>query len=103
MALIGETAGSFYEQVHPDLVFLGATGFSLEKGVTCSNLIEAETKRRMIRAGQRICLLADSSKSEKVSLAHVCGWEDIDLLITNHMIPSDRETLHSAGVEVMTP
>jgi DeoR/GlpR family transcriptional regulator of sugar metabolism len=31
MALIGEIARCFYEQLNPDIVFLGATGYSIEK------------------------------------------------------------------------
>jgi len=103
LALIGEIASSFYQQIHADITFLGATGFSLDKGVSCSNLIEAETKKSMIKSGLKVCLLADSSKAGKVSLAHVCDWEDIDILVTDAVSPEDRKRLLEFGVEVLTP
>lgn len=103
LALIGGLSQHFFERLHPDLVFLGANGFSLEKGVTCANLIEAETKRFMIKSGNRVCLLADSSKAGRVALADVCDWEDIDVLVTDSLSPQDREALSGLGVEVVTP
>jgi len=103
LALIGGLSQNFFERLHPDLVFLGANGFCVEKGVTCANLIEAETKRFMIKSANRVCLLADSSKSGKATLAHVCDWEAIDVLVTDKLSPEHREALSGLGVEVMTP
>jgi DeoR family transcriptional regulator, fructose operon transcriptional repressor len=102
MALIGEIARSFYEQLNADIVFLGANGYSVEKGISCANMIEAETKKHMIKCAQKVCLLADSSKRNRVALAHVCDWEDIDIMVTNSLNPADREALAGCGVEVKT-
>lgn len=102
MALIGEVARSFYEQINPDVAFLGANGYSVEKGISCANLIEAQTKKHMIKCAQKVCLLADSSKQNKAALAHICGWEDIDILITDSINPADQKALASCGVEVKT-
>lgn len=103
MALIGQVSRAFYEQIRADVVFFGATAFSLDKGVSCANLIEAETKRHMIASGQTICLLADSAKAGKVALAHVCDWDEVDILITDRMEAEDREAMAKLGVRVMTP
>jgi DeoR family fructose operon transcriptional repressor len=102
MALIGEIARSFYEQLNADILFLGANGYSIEKGISCANLIEAETKKQMIKSAQKVCLLADSSKRNRVALAHVCNWEDIDILVTDSSSSADREALAGFGVEVKT-
>ncbi|UCF99722.1 MAG: DeoR/GlpR transcriptional regulator [Spirochaetaceae bacterium] len=102
MALIGEIARSFYEQLNTDIVFLGANGYSVEKGISCANLIEAQTKQHMIKSAQKVCLLADSSKQNRVALAHVCDWEDIDILVTDSLSSADREALAGYGVEVKT-
>lgn len=100
MALIGEIARSFYEQLNADIVFLGANGYSLDKGVSCANLIEAETKKHMIKSAQKVCLLADSSKRNRVALAHICDWEDIDMLVTDSLSSADQDVLAGYGVEV---
>jgi DeoR/GlpR family transcriptional regulator of sugar metabolism len=101
LALIGEIARSFYEQVHAEILFLGATAFSIDKGVSCANLIEAQTKKYMIKSAERVCLLADSSKLGKNALAQVCGWEDVDFLVTDRLGPQDRAALTLHGVEVI--
>ncbi len=101
MALIGQVSRCFFDQFHADIVFLGATSFSLENGVSCSNIIEAETKRNMIKCGVKVCLLADSSKYGKVSLAHICDWGDVDLVITDSMPAEERESFRQRGVEVI--
>jgi DeoR/GlpR family transcriptional regulator of sugar metabolism len=103
LALIGGLSRHVFEQLHPDLVFLGANGFSVEGGVTCANLVEAETKRFMIKSANRVCLLADSSKSGRMALAHVCNWDEIDVLVTDCLGEEDREALSGLGVEVLTP
>jgi len=101
MALIGQVSRPFFEQFHADLVFIGATSFSLEKGVSCSNIIEAETKRNMIKCGVKVCLLADSSKAGKVSMAHICDWDDVDILVTDSMSAEDERVLEQYGVKVI--
>jgi DeoR/GlpR family transcriptional regulator of sugar metabolism len=103
LALIGSLSQHVFERLHPDLVFLGANGFCVERGVTCANLIEAETKRFMIKSANRVLLLADSSKSGRTALAHVCDWDEIDVLVTDRLSGEDREALSGLGVEVMTP
>jgi DeoR/GlpR family transcriptional regulator of sugar metabolism len=102
MALIGEIARSFYEQLNADIVFLGANGFSVEKGISCANLIEAQTKMHMIKSAGKVCLLADSSKQDRAALAHICDWEDIDIIITDNLKTADRKALAGYGVEVKT-
>ncbi|MBT3273760.1 MAG: DeoR/GlpR transcriptional regulator [Spirochaetales bacterium] len=101
MALIGPVAHGFFSLLTADTLFLGATGYSLEKGVSCSNFIEAETKKRMMGSGAKVCLLVDSSKAGIASLAHVCDWDDIDILITDSITDDDRSELERLGVEVM--
>lgn len=103
LALIGEIARCFYEQVHADLLFLGATGFSVQNGVSCANLIEAQTKKHMVKCAGRVCLVADSSKLGRNALAQVCGWEEVDALVTDAIGAEDRSALTLYGVDVITP
>ncbi len=103
LAAIGSPARSYLNQIHVDTLFLGASGFSVEQGITCTNLIEADTKQAMIASATKVILLADSSKFGTVSLAKVCNWEDIDLLITDDGLSDEgRLTLEAQGVHVQT-
>jgi DeoR/GlpR family transcriptional regulator of sugar metabolism len=103
MALIGHISRTFFEHINADLVFLGATSFSLEKGMSCTNLIEAQTKQNMIRCGLSVCLLVDYSKADKISMAHICDWDDIDILVADSIKPEYKESLKQRGIKIMTP
>ncbi len=103
MSLIGSGSGEFMKQFRADIAFLGATSASIDHGISCTNLIEAETKRNMIKSAIKVCLLVDSSKMGNVSLAHVCGWNEINTLITDSIHPEERAKLEESGVEVLLP
>lgn len=101
LAAIGSQARAFLNQMHVNTLFLGASGFSLEQGVTCTNLIEADTKQAMIASASKVCLLADSSKFGSVSLAKVCDWNDIEVLITDEgLSEASRLALEAKGIHV---
>ncbi len=101
MGLMGNIAKDFYRQIHADWFFLGASGYTVAQGVFCSNLIEADTKKSMIQSADKICLLADSSKMEHTSLARVCDWSSIDILVTDSIKADVRSQIEEAGVTVI--
>ncbi len=102
MSFMGAYARHSFEQVRADILFLGAAGFGLEQGVTCTNLIEADTKQAMIRSASKVCLLADSSKLGKAALAKVCDWDSIDILVTDSIPRDIGDSLTALGVQVVT-
>lgn len=102
LSAIGSPARTAFSQIHADLVFLGASGFSLEQGITCTNLIEADTKQAMIASSTKVCLLADSSKFGTTSLAKICEWDDIDMLVTDDGLPETAiKALQDKGITVV--
>lgn len=103
MGLMGSHTKLFYQQIHADWCFLGASGFSSEQGIFCSNLIEAESKQMMIKSASRVCLLVDSSKMERLSLAKVCDWDAIDYLITDAIDAEVRARIEESEVKVLIP
>jgi len=102
MAFMGAYARHSFEQIRADILFLGASGVTLEQGITCTNMIEADTKHAMIRSVTRVCLLVDSTKFGKVSLAKVCDWDSVDILVTDEIDPDLRFQLEARGVQVIT-
>ena len=100
MALMGVHARHSFEEIRADLLFLGASGVTMDQGITCNNIIEADTKKAMIRSVTKVCLLIDSSKFGKVSLAKICDWDAIDILITDAIDAATRSSLEAHGVQV---
>ncbi len=85
-----------------DRLFLGAQGFSVNEGLTDSNLLEVEVKKAAIRQAREVIVLADSSKWRRVSFARVAPLSAVSTLITDGGFPlEDRTTLSEAGLKVL--
>ena len=70
-------------------------------GVTNVNLPEAEVKKRMLKAAQRVVVLADGSKIGRTELAHLCPIDRVDLVITGESAdPQVVEQLRKRECEV---
>lgn len=100
--LIGSSAINTLETINADLVFLAAGGFSIEHGLTNSNIFEVEVKRAIARQGSRIIFMADSSKFGKVRPITIVPLNTVDVLITDTGL-SDEATraIENEGVEVV--
>jgi DeoR/GlpR family transcriptional regulator of sugar metabolism len=88
-ALVGPIADLTIRSLHFDLLFLGCHGFDAEAGLTTPNLAEAETNRTFIRVARRVVVLADHTKWGLVSLSSFARLNEIDVLITDDMLPAD--------------
>lgn len=101
LSFMGEPASYVFDQIHADILFLGSSGFSIDRGITCTNIIEAKTKKHMIQNASKVVLLADSTKLEKMFIANVCDWDSIDYFITDSLPPEAIEQLSARGVKVV--
>ena len=90
-------------QIHVDVAFMGANGFSPEHGFTTPDPAEAAVKRAMIAAARRAVVLADHTKAGNDYFARFAHCSDIDTLITDEAIDGDLvESLESFGMRVVT-
>jgi DeoR/GlpR family transcriptional regulator of sugar metabolism len=82
-------------------LFIGACGLTLE-GLNSPLVEEAYLKREMIRRADRVVVLADSSKFNKVFFHHVCSLEEIDVLITDREPPTFmQEAFKEYNIEIL--
>ena len=88
-ALVGPVADLTIRSLHFDLLFLGCYGFDADAGLTTPNLAEAETNRALIRVARRVVVLADHTKWGLVSLSSFARLSEVDVLITDDMLPAD--------------
>lgn len=101
LSFMGDSASYVFDQIHADYLFLGSSGFSIDKGITSTNIIEARTKKHMIQNASKVVFLADSTKMEKMFIANVCDWDAIDIFITDSLPEDARVMLEGRGVEVL--
>lgn len=103
MSLVGPQAETELHKYNAHFAFLGASGITKGKGFTSSDLYEAEVKKAMIAAGQRVVIVADHSKFERQGLVSFSSFQDIDILVTSELADPDiLEEIRHAGVQVIT-
>jgi DeoR family transcriptional regulator, fructose operon transcriptional repressor len=99
---VGETTVQALADLRVDVAFLGATGISSRHGFTTPDEAEASVKRAMVRAGQRVIVLADSSKLDREHLVRFAALDDVDVLVTDtEADPGIVAELEKADIEVV--
>ena len=88
-------------RLHVDVAFVSCRGFTVEHGLMESDLREAQIKRAMGQAAQRVVALVDNSKLGHVYIASSLLPEEIDtLLVDEGMDAATRHALEIAGVSL---
>ena len=100
-SVIGSYASHVLDNVSCSKLFLGVDGIDPDYGISTSSLDEAELNKQMIRASQKVVVLADSSKFGKKSFAKICPLDQVDEIITDRGISqSTKHRLEEHGVKV---
>jgi DeoR/GlpR family transcriptional regulator of sugar metabolism len=87
-ALVGPVAVAAIRSLHLDLAFLGVHGMSERAGYTTPNLMEAETDRALVAAGERLVVLADHTKWGTVGISSIATLGSAHLLVTDSGLPA---------------
>lgn len=87
-ALVGPLATASIRSLHLDLLFLGVHGMDERAGFTTPNLLEAETNQAFASASRRLVVVADHSKWGVQGIGSICGFDDVDGLVTDRALPA---------------
>ncbi len=87
-----------------DLVFLSATGVTLERGLTNTTYFEVEIKQTVAEQNQNLVLMADHSKFGNNALLSFCAFERLSAIVTDQPLPDKyRPVISRFGIRVLTP
>ncbi|PFG32000.1 DeoR/GlpR family DNA-binding transcription regulator [Paramicrobacterium agarici] len=101
-SLVNPMGQQLIETVHADVAILGCNGVDVGAGVTNVNLPEAEIKRAMVAASDRVVITADASKLGRVTMGHVAGLSQVDTIVTDASAdPVLVADLRAAGAAVL--
>ena len=101
-SFVGSLAEAAIRRFHSNQAFLGITSLSLTRGLTEINYFEAEIKSQIIKQSQRVVLLADSSKFEKVSPISVASLFDINVIISDDLLDEQlAQAYRGSGPELI--
>lgn len=84
-----------------DKAFMGANGFSLDRGASTPDLNHSETKKLMVSIAARVILLFDSSKMSHNSFAIFAPLDHIDTIVTDSMNGEEKRQLEEGGIDVV--
>src|SRR5829696_5225035 len=99
---VGDATVRALRDLRLDVVFLGTNGISAGHGFSTPDEAEAATKRAMVRAAQRVIVLADSSKLGREHLVRFAAVADVDVLVTDDGAdPGVVTELETMGIEVL--
>jgi len=101
--LVGRLAIEGFSNFHVRMAFIGATGFTIEAGITSMLLESAEVLREMCNAAEQIILVADSTKYGRLGFAKVVPLNRVHRLITDKGMPVETvDAVRAHGLEVTT-
>lgn len=101
LAMTGPLAAASIAALRFDTAVLGCCGLA-EGNVTAHDIGDADIKKAMRNSSARTVLAADSSKFARSAMAVVCQTRQIDVLVTDGLIPDKvAAELRGEGVEVL--
>lgn len=100
-ALIGPLTEASLHQVRLDKAFVGISALDISHGITMATLEEAQTRKKIHQATNKIIVLSDHSKFGKQNFAYIAPVDSIDILITDKGIPEEtKREMEKMGIEV---
>ncbi len=86
MCFIDAHGRSSLENIFVDIGFIGCSGITYPTGLCCWDIYEAPNKRAMIKASDKVVVLADHTKFNKRGLGNFASFDDIDEIITGREV-----------------
>lgn len=102
LSLTGDMAAATFKGIHVNKCFLATAGISADMQLTYPSFSDLVVKSAMIRAAEKVYLLADSSKIGVSSFVSLGRLSLVDTLITDGKItPQQKETIKEMKVDVI--
>lgn len=101
ISVVGNSAVDFIESINIDIAFIVPSGISVN-GLTGGNYTECEIKKKVISKANRVVVLLNLAKINKVLPYTVCSLADVDVIISDKSLPPEmQEQVEKAGTEII--
>jgi len=87
-SLTGSFSVDFLRNLKADKLFLAADAISKE-GISNSSIEDVPVKQAMLDSSKYVILVADSSKYNKEAFCRVCGWNQINMVVSGSEFSSE--------------
>ena len=104
LALVGPQCIESIEAFHADVAIVSCKGIDMTKGVTDSNQMLSQVKKKMLGSASKKVLAVDNSKFDKVAFSKICPVTDFDVVVTDEK-PAEQwiEYFKEQGVMLLYP
>ncbi|WP_026570604.1 MULTISPECIES: DeoR/GlpR family DNA-binding transcription regulator [Sediminibacillus] len=101
-SLFGTQATEFLQKLHVNRVFFGATGVSVEQGLSVFTSLHADWKKQIVECADTVTLVADSSKFGKVALIQFADIAQVDVIVTDDRLDKTfHQKLKGKNIQVL--
>jgi DeoR/GlpR family transcriptional regulator of sugar metabolism len=83
LSFVGPSTVELLDRFHADKAFISCVGVTLETGLTDTDELEADVRRRMLARSREKVLIADNTKLGKTFFSLVAPLEQIGCLVTD--------------------
>lgn len=97
---LGDQAVEALRNIYVSRLVMSAGGVTSE-GLFNSNALLVDTERQMIRAAERVTLVADHTKFGQRALSHLCPLNEVDQVVSDSGLSDEwRDLLNGQGIAV---
>jgi DeoR family transcriptional regulator of aga operon/DeoR family fructose operon transcriptional repressor len=101
MSVVGPLGGGLLEKVNIQKAFMGASGITLETGLSDATEEEAQIKRLIVAAASEVVALVDHTKWGRAAFATFCPTDRLTAIVTDREVPAGMDSeLRRMRVEV---
>jgi DeoR/GlpR family transcriptional regulator of sugar metabolism len=91
MSFIGHVVEESIKNYNVDIAVVACKGVDMAKGITESNEMEVEIKKSMVEAAEKVFLLADYTKFNKISFLKMLKLDNVDTVFTDRPLGEEWE------------
>jgi DeoR family fructose operon transcriptional repressor len=100
--IIGPDTIGMVQQHNADIAFLGLGAISIANGLMAPNRLEADVKKELIKIANKIVIVADSSKIDKLAMYSFGTVQDMTTFITDENAdPEFLNKLETMNIEIL--
>jgi DeoR/GlpR family transcriptional regulator of sugar metabolism len=92
MSFVGHMTEDSIKNYNVDIAVIACKGIDMNRGITESNEMEAEVKKAMVEAAEKVFLLADYTKFNKISFLKMLKLDKVDTIFTDKPLGEEWES-----------
>lgn len=98
---VGSQAESFVNSVKADICIIGASGVSIDDGITGPYPPHTPLEKAIIASSKTKILVCDHSKFGKSAMEKMCELTDIDMIVTDDALADDVYEEYSKYIKII--